>query len=236
MENTENQKQDQIIDSEITSQNTQIQNENIKPAKCCMDDSKKIKISLFLNILLFVGLLVLYIIHFSGTSKVGLRGNVSSDSSATNIAFVNSDSLMKNYLLFDDYKTVLEERKTAMESEMQTKASNFEREVNEFQQKVQSYQISSDQAQRIEADLMRKQQQLLDLRESLTEELATLEMEHQNALFDSIINAITVYNKEYDFDYVLGYSKGSGILLANEKFDITPQIIGILNNNYNANK
>lgn len=197
----------------------------------CKSYQKKVNISIIINVVLFVALIILYFMHFSNKDSLH---SASSPQSAMplaeyNIAFVNSDTLMKQYRLFDSFKDKIENRKNELENQMSRRVRDFEREVEDFQKKIQSYAISSSEAQRIEADLMQKQEQLLMLRESMSEELINMEYEHQAALFDSIINAIEVYNEKHNFDYVLGYARGSGILLANEKYDITKEVLEILN-------
>jgi len=200
---------------------------------CCCDCTKKFRINLGINILLIIALGLLFLMHFSNkTNKTDTYSNTSKVPVDYAIAYINTDTLMTHYKLYDEYKKKLENRKSGMEQEMASKARTFEKEVTDFQQKVQSYSITSDQAQKIEADLMKKQENLLALRENMSDELIEMELTHQSALFDSIINALKVYNMAYDFDYILGYSKGSGILLTNEKFDITPHIIEILNKDY----
>ena len=54
----------------------------------------------------------------------------------------------------------------------------------------------------------------------------------QLQITDSVINFANRYNKTYNADYILGYTKGGGILVANEKYDITQDIITGLNEEY----
>lgn len=204
---------------------------------CCCKSSKWDKLFKAMSIISFVGFIVLLALHFSGksSSKAGVT-SANVPGTSYSIAYINSDSLMNNYDLYDDLQEQVGARKLQMEQDMAAKANKFEQDVNDFQKKVQSYAITSDQAQKMEADLMKRQQQLLDLKENLTNELLELEYTNQSALFDSIIGALKIYNEDHNYDYILGYSKGSGILLANEKYDITPVIIDILNKNYKENK
>ncbi len=226
-ENPENEKQAQDIGAN-DFENPQ------KQAKDCECNSLKRKthLSLLLNAFLLVLVGFLFFTQ-NNTAEIQDAGPVSlrdsSDGIKYNIAYVNSDTLMKQYRLFDTYKEKIQNRKSQLENEIGRRFRNFEKEVEDFQKKVQSYAISSAEAQRLEMDLMQKQEQLLMLRESMSEELIEMEFSHQEALLDSITKAIHQYNKLHDFDYVLGYSKGSGILLANEKYDITKEVLEILN-------
>lgn len=223
---------DKSTPAELNQENIPVMNS--EPVAC--PTNRCDKFYRVLAALSFVGMVVLFILHFTGKGNTDQGTDVvhSQRGDDYSIAFVNSDSLMSNYKLFDVYRTQLENRKKAMEEEIGMKAKKFEKDVADFQKKVQSYSITSDQAQKMEADLMKRQEQLLALKEDMSNELAEVEYNNQSALFDSIINTLSKYNKERDFDYVLGYSKGSGILLANDKYDITPVIIEMLNKDFDA--
>lgn len=209
------------------------QDPKIENTTSCKSHSCKDRIILAMNILTFIGMIVLFVLYFTQTKSksTSSKGNLTAGEGQYSIAYVNSDSIMSQYQLFDEYKTQLENTKKRMEEEIGTKAKKFQQEVEDYQKKVQSYAISSDQAQKIENDLMKKQQQLSDLKDNMSNQLMEMEFNNQTAIFDSIISALKVYNEDYNFDYILGYSKGSGILLANEKYDITPAIVEILNEN-----
>ena len=51
-------------------------------------------------------------------------------------------------------------------------------------------------------------------------------------LVDSITNFLNRYNLQHNYDYVLGYSKGGGILLAKDTFNITDQVLAAMNEAY----
>lgn len=200
---------------------------------CCTN--KCDKMFRIMNVLTFTGVIVLFILYFC-CKKPSEKATVNNKGTGYSIAYVNSDSLMHEYKLFEVYKTSLEGSKKRMEDDMAVKAKKFEQDVADYQKKVQSYSITSDQAQKVEGELKQRQQQLLDLKDNLSNQLAQMELANQTALFDSIISALKSYNVNQKFDYILGYSKGSGILLANEKYNITPAIVEILNKNYDKKK
>jgi len=51
-------------------------------------------------------------------------------------------------------------------------------------------------------------------------------------LVDSITNFLHRYNQYHNYDYVLGYSVGGGILLAKDTFNITGQVLDAMNEEY----
>ncbi|OPZ98925.1 MAG: Outer membrane protein (OmpH-like) [Bacteroidetes bacterium ADurb.Bin408] len=239
----ENTNQDSFAEEQDQKANTPEISQPVQP-DCCDNKKETCCASTWnlifkaMSLLTFVGVIILFIIYFSN-NKNGINKTtalVKPDGAPLNIAFINSDTIMNQYKLFDDYEKKLEERKKQMEADMAIKAKKFEQDVADFQKKVQSYAISSDQAQKIEADLTQRQQQLLALKEKLTNELLEMEMAHQNDLFNKILETLKEYNKENQYDYILGYSKGSGILYASEKHDITQPILEMLNKEYDNKK
>jgi len=79
---------------------------------------------------------------------------------------------------------------------------------------------------------MIEQQTLIDLKEQYTNTLAEQEYQMNQRFIDSVTNFLQRYNKNKSFDYILGYTKGGGILFANEKNDITYLVIEGLNKEY----
>ena len=222
-------------ENEFTNSQSE-ENKELEKETCSKSCSCKTKIHCIMNILTFIGMIVLFILFF--TQKKSASPNTNPNTAGANyaIAFVNSDSIMSQYKQFGVYKIQLEEAKKRMEEEMAGKAKKFQAEVEDYQKKVQSYAISSDQAKKTESELMQKQQQLTDLKDNMSNKLMEMELDNQTILFDSIISALKTYNTDHNFDYILGYSKGSGILYANEKFDITAPIVEILNKNIEKEK
>jgi len=55
-------------------------------------------------------------------------------------------------------------------------------------------------------------------------------------LLDTISSFMKNYNKKTNYDFILGYSKGGGILFANEAYDITKQVLEELNKQYAKHK
>ena len=87
-------------------------------------------------------------------------------------------------------------------------------------------------ARSTEAQLMKKQQDLMSYRDQSAQSLAMEEASKNEQLYKNIREYITKYNKENDYEYVLGYSLGGGILFANPSLDVSKKIIEGLNKEY----
>ncbi len=195
--------------------------------------NKKINYLIYFNVILLIGLITIYILDFSkkddskSSNKKNTTGNLT-------IAFVNTDSLVENYELIKKMRKNLDNKKMQAENEFSQKYKKFQDEARDFQQKAASKSITADQAEKQEKKLREKEQQLYELNQSLSQQFANEELILQNAISDSIINLIHRFNKEKkcNYSYVLGYSTGSGILFADEKYDITKEVLEELNKSY----
>ncbi len=205
--------------------------------KC--DDTHKCncRLSLMMNLVLFAGLVVLYILHFMGGNSSGIDKNTLQKSNkSVTVGYVNSDSIMANYELVEHMKDSLVAQTKVYEAQFTSAQSSFESQVLAYQKKVKDNTLSIEQATATEKTLTKLQENLVAMKEELTTKLGDQEMELNTVLQDSIMSCLKRYNKKYNFDYILGFSKGSGILYANDSLNITNEIIIELNKGYKIKK
>ena len=187
--------------------------------------------SLIWNIVLTLAVAVLFFLHFS--SKPSADSGVAADGNVVagrRTVYVQVDSLLKNYEFFKDTRKELENKNFQLENELTTKGRSLQNEVAFFQQKAQT--MTPDQARSTEAQLMKKQQDLVAYRDQSAQALGMEEARKNEELYKNIRAYIEKYNKENGYEYVLGYSLGGGILFANPSLDVTQKILDGLNKEY----
>ncbi|MEI8203711.1 MAG: OmpH family outer membrane protein [Bacteroidota bacterium] len=195
--------------------------------------SKQLRLSLLINGILLVAVLILYIMLFSGIKK----NDASTSESASlggnnNIAYVNSDTLIDNYDLVKELKADLEKKKMSLESDVSGKQQSFETKVKNYQDNLQKKRITDDQAKNAESKLMKERQDIMELSDKYTHLLSQQELEMNYRVQDSIINIVHRLKSGKKYDFILGFSKGGGILFANEKHNITGEVLKQLNEEY----
>lgn len=223
----------------------QTSNNELKPQEVNTDapkDSKKscskgeifTKINFFGNIILFIVLITMFILH---PSKSGDTGNATFPSNGNmKIAFLNTDSVFSNYLMVKDLQEELNGKKSKLENEVMAKQQSFQTKLTNYQSNVQNNRITYDQAQAAEKKLMQERDDIVALGERYSNDIAALEFQIHQQITDSIINYTSRYNKTYNADYILGYTKGGGILVANPKYDVTVDVMKGLNEEYEKSK
>ncbi len=199
-------------------------------------------LSLGLNVVLIIAVAVLYYMFFTAHSNleevntdVVLNDTLVKESMAASsaVAYINVDSLLINYELYDTLETLLLERQKQLESQLNSKMQRFQREVNDFQKKVQMGSfLSQESAQRQQQELAQKEQNILILKEELSQKLANETMMMNQQLLDSVVNYVKIYNKEKKYQYILN---SVSFIHANDANNITPDIVEGLNKRYSNN-
>jgi outer membrane protein len=191
----------------------------------------------YLNILVLAGLVVLYILFFvqksnqSNTVAIPAAANYMKEG-GLKIAFVNSDSIKEHYQLVMDLQKNLETKFAQYDGEISRKQQLLEQQAQDLQKKYESRQISAEDAQRADEQLQAEGRKVYELNQTYSNKMAEEESKLNKVFIDSIYNFLQRYNSNNTFDYILGYSKGGGILFAKDTLDITKEVIENLNKEY----
>jgi len=198
-------------------------------------------LSLSLNIVLFIGLGVLYFLHFS--SKVPTANNYNSkndtitNSNNIKIAYVNIDSIIANYNLAKELNSSLMKKQSNMSSKLEKDAKEFEKDAQIFQDKLQKgIFLTQERAAEAQQKLAMRQQELQKLEYEYSNQLAKEQQLMNKQLFDSINNYITKYNTPEKYQVIFGHSTGGSLLYGANQLNITNDIIEGLNNAFSKNK
>src|SRR6185369_12858211 len=146
-------------------------------------------LSLALNAVLFVALVILYYLHFSGpssTKSTGLAGPRD-----LKVAYVNSDTILKYYEFFKVNRDKLQAKGTRLDQDLKNRAQAFQSDYEAFQRNANN--MTPNQFRAVEEDLGKKRQNLQLYQESLSQEM----MVDQEKLTKELYSKITAYLKKY---------------------------------------
>ena len=193
----------------------------------------KNNISIGLNVVLLIAVVVLYVLHFQDDSDSAEHTEAATATPVDlSIAYVNSDSLLKNYDFFKDLEKQLIATRDKLNAEYQNRAEGLQKEFQNFQATAANMTMAQGRA--VEEDLRRKQQNLMMYQEQLGQQLMQEEANMNSDLYDKVSGYLHEYGLTKDLQIVLTYTKGSGVLYANEGLDITNQVIIGLNKAYDT--
>jgi outer membrane protein len=209
---------------------------------------------------LTVAVIVLYFLHFSSksidtTSDLTETGSTSNDfaledeedglfdelsdsamskiantSGSMKIVFVNADSIITQYNYYKKLRSNMEAKAMRSERELETEGRKLEQEYADAQKKAAG--MSQEQLAFTEQTLMKKQQNVMMLRESLAQELAEEEAKLDKQLRAKIQSYFKRHSKLEGYDYVMSYHNGSNVIYGAAQHDITSRVIADLNAEY----
>ncbi|MDI5894146.1 MAG: OmpH family outer membrane protein [Flavobacterium sp.] len=147
-------------------------------------------------------------------------------------AYVDTSELMKEYTEAKDleakYKSKAEEKGRQLEAEI----ARFKQEAASFQSQAQAN--GQAWAQQKGAELQKREQQLGYAQQALSQELQQESGKEMDSLVSGVKKFIKAYGKEKGYAYIYGTGDAASILYAEDKFDITKEIIKALNDKYKA--
>ncbi len=208
-------------------------------------------LSLAVNGILLVAVAVLYYLHFSSASCPAPKqtGGMKKDSTvagppvkpsdlkASDIVYINLDTLNAKYAMIVDNSKLLNAKQAALENEYQHMNENFQRDYEESGKAAQAGTLSATALDEVKAklqleqnDLQRKQDQLRNIEVDAQKKLA----EVQKKLYDFLAR----YNSSGHYRFILPYSGSmvSPVLYGKPDLDITADVVKGLNDEYKQSK
>jgi len=184
-------------------------------------------ISLLLNVVLIIAVAFLYYKIYNGSTGSATVQSAGSGSLNTDIVFINSDTLLEDFEYFKTWKAEMDSKEDSIDNVLNAKAKSLESDVMKYQENAPL--MSPEQRAGAEEKLMARQQQLMQLKQDLVNELTDKESAMNDSLHDKLYRYLHEYNKDRNYKFILGYQRGGGILLANDSLDITKEILEGLN-------
>lgn len=190
-------------------------------------------ISIYLNIVLFVLVIILYVDRFAGgNDSENTNTNTESTANGLNVVYVNIDSLLDGYDLYNELSTQLMKKRNDLETNLASKSKSLERKALELQQKYEKRLITPTRAQEMQQNLMSEQQNLLAWKEQKSLELMEDEQNINRQVYDSIINFLKEYNADNRYNLIISNSLGGNLLYGDKNLNITDTVLTSLNKKY----
>jgi outer membrane protein len=145
------------------------------------------------------------------------------------LAYVRIDSMQSQYLYFQELVTELQAEEEEIVTELQRRQQSLQENIALYQQEAPK--MTPRQREANEADLMRVQQQYMAIEQGAQQKLAQKQSDLTVQLRKDMDKAIEVLKDELNLDFILLYEEGGQIIYANNNYDITEQMVTLLNEN-----
>lgn len=196
------------------------------------------KQSNIIHLVLALGIVILFVLHFTqrpseSTDFAPQTADSSGVVARLPIAYVNVDSLLLHYNYSIDLNEILLRKRENAQATLNQKMRQLETDMAEFQRKHENNAFLSEQSfKNQQQGLIKKQQDLQKLEESLAQELMQEQQSMNNLLRDSIYRFLETYNQKKNYHLILSNTLNDNVLLAHPMYDITSDIIELLNAQY----
>lgn len=223
-----------------------------------MSNSKNSQLNLVFNVVLLIGIVVLFAMYFSDNKKstdvvetteqvvepIGnqAEANVAGSTSAVNmpkdfvIAYVNTDSLWSQYEFVKDALSGLERSESQMKGQLEAAANKLKTDYEEYVRQAKAGMLSLQQQKDTEALLKKTQDDGIQMEQRMTQQLMGHQKNVNEQLTDTILSFLNNYRLENNYTLILQYGYSSGLLSANPELDVTPDVVKRLNAKYAYDK
>lgn len=197
-------------------------------------------LNIIFNTVLLAAVIVLFLLYFNLKNKTNdtqepqqVNTNVAANTNTpTNFktAYINVDTLLNNYKLYKKLQNDLVAKQKSMEATINKKSVQLQKDAALFQQKVQNNSfLNQESAQYQEQELYKRQQDLMDLKDKLSNDLVQESQKMQKQLLDTVTLFLKDYNKQLGNSFIFN---GASFLYSDSQYDITDTVVKMLNARY----
>lgn|SRR5690606_29901408 len=150
--------------------------------------------------------------------------------SETKTAYIDTERLMKEYEESKDFETKYQAMSERMQNELDSDMKKFQRDVEDLQRNAQTNGMQW--AQQREAELTKRQQTLMQKEQNYMKKFQEEGAMERDSLVTKMKDFIKTYGAENGYDYIYGTGDAATVLFAKDEYDITDEIITLMNEAY----
>ena len=193
------------------------------------------KIQILINVILVAAVAALFVIFYSGKTPATAETVAAEQTDVMPVAYLNVDSLLMNYTFAQEASDKLMSKQEDARVKMNTKLRTFQNEVADFQRNLENNAfMSRERAEKEQQRLAKKEQELQELEAKLTQDIMIENQKLNQQLADSLNNFLQIFNADGRYHVILSNSAKDNVLMANEQYDITDEVVNGLNARYSS--
>ena len=192
------------------------------------------RLPIIISVVALMAVILLFVDRFSGESKkTNSNETTVSNTDGITVAYVKFDTLLDAYRYYNEKKTEFMQEQQMKEINLDSRYKALQRKAYEIQRKVEGRMMTPTKAQKKQEELALEQQRIMQDKQMYEIEIMESKQEMMLEMLDSVKNYLKIYNTTHNFSIIFATDTiGSAIMLAQDKMDITNDIIIGLNNRY----
>ncbi|MBM6500800.1 OmpH family outer membrane protein [Flavobacterium macrobrachii] len=161
-----------------------------------------------------------------------LSCNKTSETKEFKTAYIDTAKLLEESVEAKDIEAKYKDKSKVMGNQLEVEVARWKSDAANFQKNAQANGMAW--AQQKGAELQKREQELSYAQEAMLRQL----QQESGVELDSVIktykNTIKEYGKEKGYDYIYGTGETATVLYAKDSYDITKDIIKIVNDKYKS--
>jgi len=158
------------------------------------------------------------------------KDNAATNAKEMKTAYVDTSKLLEEYTEAKDIEAKYKTKSEAMGKELQSEINRFKSDAAYFQKNAQAN--GQAWAQENGAKLQRREQELSYAQDAMLQQIRQESGTEMDTLVKKVKKFVKDYGKEKGYSYIFGTGEAVSILYAEEKYDITKEVIKLLNEKY----
>jgi outer membrane protein len=147
-------------------------------------------------------------------------------------AYIDTSKLMEESTEAKDIAEKYKDKSKVMGSQLEVEVNRFKSEAANFQKNAQAN--GQVWAQQKGAELQRREQELSYAQQAMLQQLQSESGVEMDSLVSTYRKVIKEYGKEKGYDYIYGTGDIASVLYAKDSYDITKEIIKLVNEKYKS--
>ena len=147
-------------------------------------------------------------------------------------AYIDTSKLMEESTEAKDIAEKYKDKSKVMGSQLEVEVNRFKSEAANFQKNAQAN--GQVWAQQKGAELQRREQELSYAQQAMLQQLQSESGVEMDSLVSTYRKLIKEYGKEKGYDYIYGTGDIASVLYAKDSYDITKEIIKLVNEKYKS--
>lgn len=202
-------------------------------------ENKTNKILIICNAVLLLGLIGIYVLHFTSTPKSKVNTAATEPlqkEGGLTVAYIDSDTLLAKYQYAIDLQKELEAYRDQQEKYYQQQVASFQADYQNYLQTGSTMTLTQQQAK--EEELKKRMEKMQTLEQELMAKVTERQLNENTKLLNAIFAFVREYNAaNQQFDIILRKTfVDSPTMYLNPGMDITDEIINGLNEEYKSLK
>jgi outer membrane protein len=158
--------------------------------------------------------------------------NKATDAKEFKTAYIDTNKLLDESIEKKDIEEKYKAKADVMDSRLKVAAEKFQSEAASFKQNAMAN--GQAWAQQKGAELQQREQELQYAQQGMLQQLQTESGKEMDSLVTKYKKIFKEYGKDKGYDYVFGTGEAATVLYAKDSYDITKELIKLVNDKYKA--